>query len=111
MSKGGFTGAAAQLKKIARIRPSAPWLRFKYKNYETVIHQLNSGAQAHHHMTMHSLRFSKLAVFAFCCGFLAMPAFAKPVPENLGNGLEKLVENNLIQKGAITAAPTLTQIA
>ncbi|MEY2481325.1 MAG: hypothetical protein QOI04_2252 [Verrucomicrobiota bacterium] len=38
---------------------------------------------------------------------------AKPVPENLGNGLDKLVENNLIQKGVITAAPvaTSTQIA
>ena len=30
---------------------------------------------------------------------------AKPVPENLGNGLDKLVTNNLIQKAVITAVP------
>ncbi|PYL55220.1 MAG: hypothetical protein DMF29_03570 [Verrucomicrobia bacterium] len=30
---------------------------------------------------------------------------AKPVPDNLGNGLDKLVTNNLIQKGVITAVP------
>src|SRR3954470_17356355 len=32
---------------------------------------------------------------------------ARPVPQNLANGLDKLVENNLIQKGVITAAPTV----
>jgi hypothetical protein len=38
--------------------------------------------------------------------FLAMPAFGKPVPDNLGNGLDKLVTNNLIQQGVITAVPS-----
>ena len=33
-------------------------------------------------------------------------ASAKPVPDNLGNGLDKLVTNNLIQSGKITAAPS-----
>ncbi|MFL6513694.1 MAG: S8 family serine peptidase [Chthoniobacterales bacterium] len=45
-----------------------------------------------------------------CLGVVALTAapsftFAKPVPQNLANGLDKLVENNLIQKGVITAAP------
>jgi hypothetical protein len=32
-------------------------------------------------------------------------ASAKPVPDNLGNGLDKIVESNLILKGAIPAPP------
>ena len=40
---------------------------------------------------------------------IALPVSAKPVPENLGNGLDKLVTNNLIQQGKITAAPSVAQ--
>src|ERR1041385_6603827 len=45
----------------------------------------------------------RLLVAAF--GLCAMSAFAKPVPDNLGNGLDKLVTNDLIQQGKITSAP------
>src|ERR1051326_6436064 len=51
-------------------------------------------------ITLHSLVFSLVSV----------SLFAKPVPDNLGNGLDKIVTNNLIQKGKITAVPT-TQTA
>ena len=38
-------------------------------------------------------------------------ANAKPVPDNLANGLDKIVENNLIQQGQITApAPAPTKL-
>src|SRR5256885_1185232 len=40
---------------------------------------------------------------------IALSLSAKPVPDNLGNGLDKLVTNNLIQQGKITAAPAATQ--
>src|SRR4051794_22528433 len=30
---------------------------------------------------------------------------AKPVPDNLANGLDKIVENNLINQGVITSVP------
>ncbi len=41
---------------------------------------------------------------------IAASVSAKPVPSNLGNGLDKIIENNLIQKGVITTAPaSLTQ--
>src|SRR4030081_3188737 len=43
---------------------------------------------------------------AVLCGILAMPASAKPVPDNLGNGLDKLVESNLILKGKIAPPAT-----
>jgi hypothetical protein len=39
---------------------------------------------------------------------LISPAFARPVPQNLGNGLDKLVENDLIQQGKISAPPAQT---
>src|SRR5207248_9717409 len=39
-------------------------------------------------------------------GVSALSLSAKPVPDNLGNGLDKIVTNNLIQQGKITAAPT-----
>src|SRR5437868_14927903 len=39
---------------------------------------------------------------------IALPAFARPIPQNLGNGLDKLVESNLILSGAISA-PALDQ--
>ncbi|MEP6603544.1 MAG: S8 family serine peptidase [Spartobacteria bacterium] len=58
-------------------------------------------------------RFFTLAASAVSLAALIASASAKPVPENLSNGLDKLVENNLIQKGVITAAPATasTQIA
>lgn len=34
---------------------------------------------------------------------------AKPVPDNLGNGLDKIVTNKFIQEGKITSAPSATQ--
>jgi hypothetical protein len=37
---------------------------------------------------------------------VGVSAFARPVPQNLANGLDKLVENNLIEQGQITASPT-----
>ena len=39
--------------------------------------------------------------FATLAAFITFPLFAKPVPDNLGNGLDKLVPNNLIQQGKI----------
>src|SRR4051812_34497812 len=47
----------------------------------------------------------RLLVCAFALG--AISVIAKPVPENLANGLDKLVTNNLIQEGKITSAPTI----
>jgi hypothetical protein len=47
-----------------------------------------------------------------CCvvsSAIALSLSAKPVPDNLGNGLDKLVTNNLIQQGIITAAPLAGQ--
>ncbi len=45
--------------------------------------------------------------FALCLTLVAVlagaPAFARPVPQNLGNGLDKLVESNLILQGKIAA--------
>src|SRR5256714_6038106 len=40
---------------------------------------------------------------------IALSLSAKPVPDNLGNGLDKLVTNNLIQQGKITSAPLAGQ--
>jgi hypothetical protein len=45
-----------------------------------------------------SLRLSIFAVFA-----TAICVCARPVPQNLGNGLDKLVESNLMQKGILPA--------
>jgi subtilase family protein len=55
-------------------------------------------------------------LFAGCalvCGttIMMIPALARPVPGNLANGLDKLVENNLIQQGKITTAPAQTVTA
>src|SRR5438477_3452736 len=57
------------------------------------------------------LQFRAARALGFiCCAFILVLTqshlFAKPVPDNLGNGLDKLVTNNLIQKGVITAVPT-----
>ena len=41
-----------------------------------------------------------VAMLALSC---APSSEAKPVPDNLANGLDKIVENNLIQQGQITA--------
>jgi hypothetical protein len=46
---------------------------------------------------------------AILCGALAIPAWAKPVPDNLGNGLNKLVESNLILQGKIASPPADNQ--
>src|SRR4051812_12989264 len=35
----------------------------------------------------------------------SLSAMSRPVPQNLANGLDKLVENDLIQRGIITSAP------
>jgi hypothetical protein len=65
-------------------------------------------------MTMLSNPISsfRLLSFAACTAVIATMAInsavAKPVPGNLANGLDALVENNLIQQGTITAAPTKT---
>ena len=46
--------------------------------------------------------------FLTCASALAaVCVIAKPVPNNLANGLDKLVTNNLIQQGEITSAPTI----
>ena len=56
--------------------------------------------------------FSRVATLicfgAFILIALAISALARPVPQNLANGLDKLVENNLIQQGKITSAPAAT---
>ena len=56
-------------------------------------------------ITPHSRALSSIPVIILC--FFAGPTiFAKPVPDNLGNGLNKLVESNLILQGKIPALPT-----
>ena len=58
--------------------------------------------------TPSTLRFTLLGRFIVCAGIVslfALPVFARPVPQNLANGLDKLVENNLIQQGQINTAP------
>src|SRR5438105_4832038 len=35
------------------------------------------------------------------CGGLALTVYASPVPQNLGNGLNKILENSLLQAGTI----------
>src|SRR5690348_2254114 len=60
--------------------------------------------------TYPGLQLRAARVFTFVCCTLILTLsqshlFARPVPENLGNGLDKLVTNNLIQKGVITAVP------
>jgi hypothetical protein len=45
---------------------------------------------------------SALLLFTFAlASFIALPVNAKPVPDNLGNGLNKIVENQLLQAGKI----------
>ena len=56
------------------------------------------------------LRTSSLT--AILLSICALPVSAKPVPDNLGNGLSKIVENNLLQQGKImppakTSAPAV----
>src|SRR5450755_177460 len=41
-----------------------------------------------------------------CPGFLTTSAFATPIPKNLGNGLDKLVESNVAMKQATQARTT-----
>ena len=55
-------------------------------------------------MKITSSRLASFVVSAFFLG--AVSVTAKPVPENLANGLDKLVTNNLIQQGKITSVPT-----
>src|SRR4051812_25912566 len=61
--------------------------------------------------TLMPTRFLSLCLAVVACAATASFTFAKPVPQNLANGLDKLVENNLIQKGTITAAPATSQVA
>jgi hypothetical protein len=52
-----------------------------------------------------TLRFTPLLRFIVCAGIVglfALPIFARPVPQNLANGLDKIVENNLLQQGKIS---------
>ena len=49
-------------------------------------------------------RISRLAIVTAAFTVAAI-AFAKPVPDNLANGLDKIVENNLINQGVITSVP------
>ena len=51
-------------------------------------------------------RFSSISLAFFFASVLLSSAFAaQPVPPNLVNGLDKIVENRLIEQGIITAAP------
>src|SRR6266480_12370 len=59
-------------------------------------------------MTIRTQLSRLLALGTLLYAFSAIPVFAKPIPDNLGNGLDKLVTNNLIQQGAITAVPSDT---
>jgi hypothetical protein len=52
-------------------------------------------------MKINTRSTSPLALCAFLCALLAVPVFAKPVPDSLGNGLNKIVENHLLQQGTI----------
>lgn len=56
----------------------------------------------------HSSRVVVLTTFV--SGLWTICAIAKPVPDNLGNGLDKIVENNLLQQGTIMppAQPNVT---
>jgi hypothetical protein len=47
----------------------------------------------------------RIALFTFAFATISTSIFGKPVPDNLGNGLDKIVTNNLIQQGKITAVP------
>src|SRR4051794_1983167 len=50
----------------------------------------------------------------FCCTSIVVifsaSLFAKPVPDNLGGGLDKILENHLIQQGVITTAPATSRV-
>jgi Subtilase family len=53
---------------------------------------------------------TRITLYSFAFALVSASIFGKPVPDNLGNGLDKIVTNNLIQQGKIIAAPT-TQTA
>src|ERR1700736_467865 len=55
--------------------------------------------------TPHFSRLFKSAACAVAFVSITLPLFARPVPQNLGNGLDKIVENNLIQQGKISTVP------
>src|SRR5947209_18485068 len=50
----------------------------------------------------------------FCCTAIVVifsaSLFAKPVPDNLGGGLDKVLENHLIEQGVITTAPDNSRV-
>jgi hypothetical protein len=48
---------------------------------------------------------TRLILFTALFSTIALSLFAKPVPDNLGNGLDKIVESNLILQGTIPAPP------
>src|SRR5437868_4937506 len=51
------------------------------------------------------LTFHPVSIFALILLPASLPLLAKPVPDNLGNGLNKLVESNLVLQGKIPALP------
>jgi Subtilase family/Dockerin type I domain len=52
-----------------------------------------------------SRRFQFPAIIALLSSAMALSAVARPDPQNLGNGLDKILENYLIQQGKITTVP------
>src|SRR5207253_5519080 len=51
-----------------------------------------------------------LPLTAIILALAVVPLFAKPVPDNLGGGLDKVLENHLIQQGVITTAPDTSRV-
>lgn len=51
-------------------------------------------------LLLHSRSATRLLCTLGCSALLASPLCAKPLPENLGNGLDKLVESDLMLKAA-----------
>src|SRR5436305_13089367 len=41
---------------------------------------------------------------------LIVPGFSRPIPANLGNGLDKLIESNLVLKGRLAAPARDTSV-
>src|SRR2546430_2113419 len=49
---------------------------------------------------------TRITFYAFAFALVSASIFGKPVPDNLGNGLHKIVTNNLIGQGKTPAVPT-----
>ncbi|MEP7015682.1 MAG: S8 family serine peptidase [Verrucomicrobiota bacterium] len=54
---------------------------------------------------MFTKRFFTTILFAAFIGLISHSATATPLPKNLANGLDKIIENRLIEQGKITAPP------